>query len=111
MNVSSSGPYDKANIFIGLIEYGLNSLLDASHLVRYISVHIRFDFKRYLLSILQTACCYTEMTLKICLVVLRRFSNQPRMRQMISESQRRNSLFHWQAYYFKQIATYTPKRC
>ena len=26
MNVSSSGPYDKANIFLGLIEYELNSL-------------------------------------------------------------------------------------
>ena len=26
MNVSSSGPYNKANIFLGLIEYELNSL-------------------------------------------------------------------------------------
>ena len=48
MNVSSSGPCDKANIFLGLIEYELNSLIGASHLVDYISVHIRFDLERYL---------------------------------------------------------------
>ena len=42
--------YNKANIFLGLIEYELNSLLGASHLVDYISVHIRFDLERYLLS-------------------------------------------------------------
>ena len=41
--------FNKANIFLGLIEYELNSLLDASHLVDYISVHIRFDLERYLL--------------------------------------------------------------
>ena len=49
MNVSSSGPFNKANIFLGLIEYELNGLLGASHLVDYISVHIRFDLERYLL--------------------------------------------------------------
>ena len=49
MNVSSSGPYNKANVF--LIEYELNSLLGASHLVGYISVRIRFDLERYLLNI------------------------------------------------------------
>ena len=38
MNVSSSGPSNKANIFLGLVEYELNSLLSASHLVDYISV-------------------------------------------------------------------------
>ena len=43
--------YNKANIFLGLIEYELNSLLGASHLVDYISVHIRFDLERYLLII------------------------------------------------------------
>ena len=48
MNVSSSGPYNKANIFLGSIEYEMNSLLGASHLVDYISVHIRFDLERYL---------------------------------------------------------------
>ena len=32
MIVSSSGPCNKAIIFFGLIEYELNSLLDASHL-------------------------------------------------------------------------------
>ena len=42
---------DKANIFLGLIEYELNSQLGASHLVDYISVHIRFDLERYLLVI------------------------------------------------------------
>ena len=52
MNVSSSGPSNKANIFLGLIEYELNSL--DSHLVDYISVHIRFDLERYLLIILGT---------------------------------------------------------
>ena len=43
--------YNKASIFLGLIEYELNSLLGASHLVDYISVHIRFDLERYLLII------------------------------------------------------------
>ena len=42
---------NKANIFLGLIDYELNSLLGASHLVDYISVHIRFDLERYLLNI------------------------------------------------------------
>ena len=51
MDVSSSRPSNKANIFLGLIEYELNSLLGASHLVDYISVHIRFDLERYLLHI------------------------------------------------------------
>ena len=43
--------YNKANIFLVLIEYELNSLLGASHLVHYISVHIQFDLERYLLNI------------------------------------------------------------
>ena len=30
--LASSGPSNKANIFLGLIEYELNSLLGASHL-------------------------------------------------------------------------------
>ena len=47
----SNSVYNKANIFLGLIEYELNSLLGASHLVDYISVHIRFDLERYLLII------------------------------------------------------------
>ena len=51
MNVSPSGQCNKTNIFFGLIEYELNSLLGASHLVDYISVHIRFDLERYLLII------------------------------------------------------------
>ena len=51
MDLSSSRPSNKANIFLGLIEYELNSLLGASHLVDYISVHIRFDLERYLLNI------------------------------------------------------------
>ena len=50
MDVSSSRPSNKANIFLGLIEYELNSPLGASHLVDYISVHIRFDLERYLLN-------------------------------------------------------------
>ena len=51
MDVSSSRPSNKANIFLGLIEYELNSLRGAKHLVDYISVHIRFDLERYLLNI------------------------------------------------------------
>ena len=51
MDVSSSRPSNKAIIFLGLIEYELNSLLGAPHLVDYISVHIRFDLERYLLNI------------------------------------------------------------
>ena len=46
----SNSVYNKANIFLGLIKYELNSLLGASHLVVYISVHIRFDLERYLLN-------------------------------------------------------------
>ena len=49
MNVFSSGPFNKTNIFLGLIECELNSLLGASHLVDHISVHILFDLERYLL--------------------------------------------------------------
>ena len=49
MNVSSSGPSNRANIFLGRIEYELNSPLGASHLVDYFSVHIRFDLERCLL--------------------------------------------------------------
>ena len=47
--LASSGAYNEAIIFLGLIEYELNSLLGASHLVDYFSVHIRFDLERYLL--------------------------------------------------------------
>ena len=46
----SNSVYNKANIFLGLIKYELNRLLGASHLVDYISVHIRFDLERYLLN-------------------------------------------------------------
>ena len=45
----SNSSYNKANIFLGLIEYELNSPLGASHL-DYISIHIRFDLERYLLN-------------------------------------------------------------
>ena len=45
MNVSSPGLYNKTNIFLGLIEYELNSLLGALHLVDYMSVHIQFDLE------------------------------------------------------------------
>ena len=48
----SNSVYNKANIFLGLIEYELNSLLGDSHLVDYIAVHIRFDLERYLLIII-----------------------------------------------------------
>ena len=43
-------PFNKANIFLGLIEYELNSLLGTLHLIDYISVHIQFDLERYLLT-------------------------------------------------------------
>ena len=49
--LSLAESYDKANIFLVLIEYELNSLLGDSHLIDYISVHIRFDLERYLLII------------------------------------------------------------
>ena len=45
----SFGTFNKANIFLGLIEYELNSLLGASHPIDNISVHIRFDLQKYLL--------------------------------------------------------------
>ena len=48
-NVSCSVPPNKVNIVLGLIEYELNSLLRALHLVDCISVHIRLDLERYLL--------------------------------------------------------------
>ena len=47
--LSLAESYNKANIILGLIEYDLNSLLSASHLVDYTSVHIQFDLERYLL--------------------------------------------------------------
>ena len=47
--LASSRRYNKANIFLGLIEYQLNSLLGAN----YASVHIRFDLERYLLIIIR----------------------------------------------------------
>ena len=40
INMSSLGLYNKANIFLSLTEYDLNSPLSASNLVDYISVHI-----------------------------------------------------------------------
>ena len=46
--LSLAESFNEANIFLGLIEYELNSLLGALHLVDYISVHIRFDLERYL---------------------------------------------------------------
>ena len=39
----SNSPCNKANMFLGVIEYELNNLLGASHLVNCISVHIPFD--------------------------------------------------------------------
>ena len=48
--LASSGLYNKANIFLSLIKYELESPLGASHLVDYISLHIRSDLERYLLN-------------------------------------------------------------
>ena len=45
---------NKTNIFLGLMEYELNSLLGVSHLLDYISVHIRFDLEKYLLIIYES---------------------------------------------------------
>ena len=45
--LSLAESYSKANIFLGLINYKLNSLIGASHLVDYVSVHIRFNVERY----------------------------------------------------------------
>ena len=44
MKLSLVDSYNKGNIFIGIIEYDVNSLLGASHLV-YHTVHIRFDLE------------------------------------------------------------------
>ena len=52
MNVSSSGPFNKGNVFLGLIEYELNSLLGDSHLVYYISIY-QFMFNSALKDIYQ----------------------------------------------------------
>ena len=41
--LASSGSSNKANIFLGLIEYELNSLFGASHLVDYVSYQFIFD--------------------------------------------------------------------
>ena len=54
---------NKANIFLGLIEYELNSLLGTSHLVNYISVHIRFDLEIYLLIINSVGMCLVDRSL------------------------------------------------
>ena len=53
MNMSSPGAYNKANIFLGLTECDLNSLLGASHFIDYKlrSVHIRFHLEKYLLTV------------------------------------------------------------
>ena len=50
----SNSLYIETDIIIGLIEYGQNSLLGASHLVDYISFHIQFGLERHLLSRPQT---------------------------------------------------------
>ena len=63
MIVSSSGTYNKANIFLGLIEYELNSLLN-SHLVDYISLHIRFNLESYLL-IIWSSIKFVDYQLKV----------------------------------------------
>ena len=55
---ASSGPCNEVNIFLGLIEYELNSLLGHLHLVGYISVHIRFGLERYLLIIVYLLAQY-----------------------------------------------------
>ena len=69
MDVSSSRPSNKVNIFLGLIEYELNSLLGASHIVDYISVHIRFDLERYLLNIQRLLSLLPALFTKDCVLV------------------------------------------
>ena len=49
----SNSVYNKANIFLGLIEYELNSLRGAN-----ISVHIRFNLERYLLNSKVQMCVF-----------------------------------------------------
>ena len=53
MNAFSSEAYNEANIFLGLIEYELNSLLCVPYPVDHISVLSRFDLERCLLNIQQ----------------------------------------------------------
>ena len=47
----SNSLYNTTNIFLGLLEYELNSLLGDLHLADYKSVNIRFYLERYLLNI------------------------------------------------------------
>ena len=61
--------YHKANIFLGLTEYELNSLLGASHLVDYISVHIQFDLERYLLIIKHAVAHFASFLAPFLLVL------------------------------------------
>ena len=58
---------NKANIFLGLIEYELNSLLGASHLVDYISAHIRFDLENYLLIVINILDTSINPNCQFCL--------------------------------------------
>ena len=84
MDVSSSRPSNKANIFLGLIEYELNSLLGASHLVDYISVHIRFDLERYLLNIQQIIYILLQKEKeKACIISNKRKSNMIQLYESI----------------------------
>ena len=58
----SNSLFNKTNIFHGLTEYEPKSLLGASHLVDYISVHIRFDLERCLLTILRVLMKISEVS-------------------------------------------------
>ena len=64
-NVFSSRLCNKANIFLGLIKYELNSLLGASHFV-YVSVHIRFDLEGYLLNSMVCGIHPLEISHRLC---------------------------------------------
>ena len=87
--ISTTGAYecvfswtiDEANIFLGFIEYELISLLGASHLVGYTSVHILIDLERYLLNISYEAY-------KICRISLNK-------KQLWSDELIRIKLFYW----------------
>ena len=62
--------YDKTNIFLGLIEYELNSLLGASH---YMSVQIQFNLERYLLISQLSESCRLRGQLKVPLLIVQKF--------------------------------------
>ena len=58
MIASFAEPCSKSNIFLGFMEYELNSLLSALHHVDFRSVLICFDRERHLLVLIYAIHCF-----------------------------------------------------